>query len=83
MTGPTAAILGTGRMGSAMAERLAGQGVEVVVYNRTPDRATALAKRIGAGVATTPAEAASRADVVITMVTGSRPASGLARSRST
>ena len=62
------AVLGTGRMGSAMAERLAGQGVAVVVYNRTPDRATALAERIGASVATTPAEAASRADVVITMV---------------
>ena len=40
----------------------------VVVYNRSPDRATALAERIGARVAATPAEAASRADVVITMV---------------
>jgi 3-hydroxyisobutyrate dehydrogenase-like beta-hydroxyacid dehydrogenase len=68
MTGATAAVLGTGRMGSAMAERLAGQGVEVVVYNRTPDRATALAEKIGASVAETPAEAASSADVVITMV---------------
>ncbi len=68
MTAPTAAVLGTGRMGSAMAERLAGQGVEVVVYNRSPDRAASLAARIGAHVATTPAEAASRADVVITMV---------------
>jgi 3-hydroxyisobutyrate dehydrogenase-like beta-hydroxyacid dehydrogenase len=55
-------------MGSAMAERLAGQGVAVVVYNRTQDRAVALAGRIGAKVAATPAEAASRADVVITMV---------------
>ena len=43
-----------------MAERLAGQGVAVVVYNRTPERATALAGRIGAGVAATPADAASR-----------------------
>jgi 3-hydroxyisobutyrate dehydrogenase-like beta-hydroxyacid dehydrogenase len=68
MTAPTAAVLGTGRMGSAMAERLAGQGVAVVVYNRTQDRAVALAGRIGAKVAATPAEAASRADVVITMV---------------
>ncbi|MFL5718526.1 MAG: NAD(P)-dependent oxidoreductase [Chloroflexota bacterium] len=68
MTAPTAAVLGMGRMGSAIAERLAGQGVEVVVYNRTPDRATALAEKIGASVAATPAEAASRADVVITMV---------------
>ncbi|MFL5718874.1 MAG: NAD(P)-dependent oxidoreductase [Chloroflexota bacterium] len=68
MTAPTAAVLGMGRMGSAMAERLAGQGVEVVVYNRTPDRATALAEKIGASVAATPAEAASRVEVVITMV---------------
>lgn len=68
MTGPTVAVLGTGRMGSAMAERLAGQGVAVVLYNRTPDRATALAERIGARVAATPAEAAAQADVVISMV---------------
>lgn len=68
MTELTAAVLGTGRMGSAMAERLVSQGVAVVVYNRTPDRATALAERIGAGVASSAAEAASRADVVISMV---------------
>jgi 3-hydroxyisobutyrate dehydrogenase-like beta-hydroxyacid dehydrogenase len=68
MTASTAAVLGTGRMGSAMAERLATQGVEVILFNRTAERATALADKIGASVATTPAEAASRADVVITMV---------------
>lgn len=64
----TAAVLGTGRMGSAMAERLASQGVPVIVYNRTRERADALAARIGATVAATAAEAASRADVVISMV---------------
>jgi 3-hydroxyisobutyrate dehydrogenase-like beta-hydroxyacid dehydrogenase len=68
MTGPIATVLGTGRMGSAMAERLAVQGIAVVVYNRTPARATALAEKIGVTVAATPAEAASGADVVITMV---------------
>jgi 3-hydroxyisobutyrate dehydrogenase-like beta-hydroxyacid dehydrogenase len=68
MTGQSAAVLGTGRMGSAMAERLAAQGIAVVIYNRTPDRATALAGKIGATVAGTPAEAASRADIVISMV---------------
>ena len=67
-TGPTAAVLGTGRMGSAMAERLAAQGVEVVLYNRSRDRCDVLAARIGCEVAATPAEAASRADVVISMV---------------
>jgi 3-hydroxyisobutyrate dehydrogenase-like beta-hydroxyacid dehydrogenase len=65
---PTAAILGTGRMGTAMAERLAGQGVDVVLYNRTRERCDPLAERIGCAVASTPAEAASRADVVISMV---------------
>ena len=68
MAEPTVAILGTGRMGSAMAERLAGQGVSVVVFNRSLDRAHALAERIGASVAATPAEAADGADVVISMV---------------
>ena len=64
----TAAVLGTGRMGAAMAERLASQGVAVIVYNRSPERAAALAERIGATVASTPAEAAAGADVVISMV---------------
>jgi 3-hydroxyisobutyrate dehydrogenase-like beta-hydroxyacid dehydrogenase len=68
MTDLTAAVLGTGRMGSAMAERLAGQGVTVVVYNRTPERATALAGRIGATAAATPAGAVANANVVISMV---------------
>jgi 3-hydroxyisobutyrate dehydrogenase-like beta-hydroxyacid dehydrogenase len=64
----TVAVLGAGRMGSAMAERLSGRDVAVVVYNRSPDRARELAERIGARVAGTPAEAASGADVVISMV---------------
>ncbi len=53
------ALLGTGRMGSAMAERLRASGVTVTLYNRTPERATELAARIGAGTAATPAEAAA------------------------
>jgi 3-hydroxyisobutyrate dehydrogenase-like beta-hydroxyacid dehydrogenase len=68
VAGLTVAILGTGRMGSAMAERLADHGMTVVLHNRTPDRAGALAERIKASVAATPAEAAARADVVISMV---------------
>ena len=68
MADPSVAVLGTGRMGSAMAERLAGHGVGVLVYNRSRERAVALAERIGAGLATTPADAAARADVVISMV---------------
>jgi len=68
MADPVVAVLGIGRMGSALAERLASQGTPLVLYNRTPERATALAGRIGAAVASTPAEAASSAGVVITML---------------
>jgi 3-hydroxyisobutyrate dehydrogenase-like beta-hydroxyacid dehydrogenase len=62
------AVLGTGRMGSAMAERLGGAGVAVVVYNRTAARATDLAARIGAKAAATPREAAEGSDVIVSMV---------------
>jgi len=65
---PVVAVLGSGRMGSAMAERLAGRGVRVIVYNRSSEPAKALADRIGARVAGSPAEAAANADVVISMV---------------
>ena len=68
MADATAAVLGTGRMGAAMAERLASQGVAVVVYNRSRERAAALAERIGATIASSPAEAAAAADVTISMV---------------
>jgi 3-hydroxyisobutyrate dehydrogenase len=68
MAEATVAVLGCGRMGSAMAERLAGQGVSVVVYNRSQGRAHELAGRIEARAAGTPREAAVGADVVISMV---------------
>ena len=55
-------------MGSAMAERLADHGFTIVLHNRTRDRATALAERISCSVAATPAEAAARASVIISMV---------------
>jgi 3-hydroxyisobutyrate dehydrogenase len=67
MTKPRVAILGLGIMGGGMANRLLANGFTVAVYNRNPERAVALASA-GALVAGTPREAASRADVVISMV---------------
>jgi 3-hydroxyisobutyrate dehydrogenase-like beta-hydroxyacid dehydrogenase len=64
----TVALLGTGRMGSAMARALTRAGLPLVVYNRTRDRAAALADELGARVAGTAAEAASLADVCLTML---------------
>jgi len=60
------AIIGTGKMGGAMARRLKSQGHELTLWNRTRERAEAL----GVGrVAETPAEAARDAEVVISMLT--------------
>jgi 3-hydroxyisobutyrate dehydrogenase-like beta-hydroxyacid dehydrogenase len=62
------AVVGTGRMGSAMARALARGGAEVILHNRSPEPAKALAAEIDATVAATPAEAAADADVAITML---------------
>jgi 3-hydroxyisobutyrate dehydrogenase-like beta-hydroxyacid dehydrogenase len=60
------AILGTGKMGGAMARRLAGSGFDVTLWDRTSSKAEEL--HVGRVVAT-PAEAARAADVVISSLT--------------
>ncbi len=64
----TVAIVGTGRMGSAMARALARAGHDVIVQNRSRSSCEALAGEIRARVVDTPAEAAAAADVAITML---------------
>jgi len=59
-------FIGLGRMGAPMAANLAKAGHEVTVYNRSRDKAEALAGE-GAKVATTIAEAC-RGDVAFTML---------------
>jgi 3-hydroxyisobutyrate dehydrogenase-like beta-hydroxyacid dehydrogenase len=64
---PRIAILGTGKMGSAIADRLADSGFELTLWNRTRARAEAL----GLGtVVDTPAAAVRDADIVISNLTG-------------
>ena len=64
---PRVAVIGTGKMGAAMARRLAAEGFEVNLWNRTRSRAEA----VGVGrVADTPAAAASASDVVLSILTG-------------
>lgn len=61
------ALLGTGRMGSAIARRLASAGYELTVWDRTRAHAEAL----GTGqVVETPAAAARAAEIVISSLTG-------------
>jgi len=64
---PPCAVVGLGSMGGRMAARLVAAGGEVVVWNRSPARSSALAE-LGAAVAATPAAAAARADVVVLAV---------------
>jgi 3-hydroxyisobutyrate dehydrogenase-like beta-hydroxyacid dehydrogenase len=62
------AILGTGRMGSAMARALSRAGHELTLWNRTPDAARSLAGELRARVADTPADAVRHVDVAISML---------------
>ena len=70
------AILGTGLMGSAMAEALIGAGHQVIVYNRTAAR-TAPLVALGASAAVTPAEAIMAAEATILVPLGAKGASEL------
>lgn len=60
-------FVGLGSMGTGMARNLLKAGHQLTVYNRTRSRAEEL-QPLGAKVAANPGEAASGAEVVITMV---------------
>jgi 3-hydroxyisobutyrate dehydrogenase len=61
-------IVGTGRMGAAIASRLLSLGHEVTVWNRTAEKTKALAAA-GAKVAATPAALAAASELVISILT--------------
>ncbi len=64
----TVALLGTGRMGAAMARALTAAGADLILWNRSPGPAETLADELKSGVATSPVEAARRADICLTML---------------
>lgn len=61
------AFLGTGLMGLPMAQRLLAAGVELIAYNRTPEKLEPL-RQAGAQIATKPREAIRSADCIILML---------------
>src|SRR5947207_5310341 len=63
---PTIGFIGMGHMGSHMASRLIRAGYQLTVYDRTREKAQAIA---GATVAETPEEAAAHSDMIISIVT--------------
>jgi len=62
------AFIGLGVMGAPMAGHLAARGHELVVFNRTAEKAAAWVRRHGGQSAPTPAEAAKGANAVLTCV---------------
>ena len=63
----TVAVIGLGEMGSRIARRLLDANPDVLVWNRTAAKAEPLVAA-GAASAASPADAAERADAVITML---------------
>jgi 3-hydroxyisobutyrate dehydrogenase len=71
MAQPRVAVLGLGIMGAGMANNLLRAGFPVNVYNRDAAKSAPFAAS-GARVATSPRDAASDADIVISMVSDDR-----------
>jgi 3-hydroxyisobutyrate dehydrogenase len=67
-TAPTTAVLGTGRMGTAMAHNLLRAGLGTSAWNRTPRPAAQELVDAGARLAASPADAVRSAEVVLTML---------------
>ncbi|MGA9978281.1 MAG: NAD(P)-dependent oxidoreductase [Candidatus Sulfotelmatobacter sp.] len=67
MSKPNVAILGLGIMGTGMAHRLLSANFPLAVYNRNREKCIPFASA-GAFVAASPREAASRSEIIISMV---------------
>ncbi len=65
---PIVAVLGTGRMGSGIARAIARNGMPLHLFDIRPEPAMALAAELGGVAWPTAAEAASHADICISMV---------------
>lgn len=63
----TIGVIGTGLMGAPMARRLAEAGHRVSAWNRSPDKAQALAAH-GIEIADSPRDIAETADIVVVML---------------
>ena len=61
-------FVGLGRMGAHMARNLSRAGHELTLWNRSPEKAQALAAEQGCAVAQTPRAVSNAVDVVITML---------------
>ncbi len=65
---PSIGFIGMGHMGSHMAQRLLDAGYQVIVYDRTKEKAQEVGQR-GAWVAQAPKDLAANCQVVLVCVT--------------
>src|SRR5436853_5245531 len=72
------AVVGIGTMGHGMATSALRAGIPTIVWNREPEATRDLAA-LGAEVAESPADAAKRASIVVTMVTDADAVISIAR----
>jgi 3-hydroxyisobutyrate dehydrogenase-like beta-hydroxyacid dehydrogenase len=63
----TVSVVGIGKMGAAIGERILDAGFPLAVYNRTPEKAASLTER-GAAALPSPADALRVADACVTML---------------
>ena len=70
LTNKTIGFIGLGIMGLPMAKNLINAKFKLVVYNRTHSKTNELAK-LGASVASSPSEVATKSNYIITMLTDS------------
>ncbi len=61
-------FIGLGHLGRAIAKRLVEQGVQLVVWNRTKEKAQEFAKETGSELAESPAELAGKVDRIFVIV---------------
>ena len=61
-------FIGLGIMGKPMAQNLMQAGYELVLYNRTREKAEELAEDGGAEVAADPREVAENSEIIVTML---------------
>jgi len=61
-------IIGTGNMGSSLAECLSRRNVDIALYNRTRSRAEELGRRLGARVYDSPSELVENVEAAIAFV---------------
>jgi 3-hydroxyisobutyrate dehydrogenase/2-hydroxy-3-oxopropionate reductase len=64
----TVGVLGIGRMGGSMARAVREAGHDLILWNRTPEPADALARELEARTVATPRDVAASADVSLTML---------------